>query len=317
MRCILIVNGLDHAFLREFGCDCKRCSKSRKAANTSISLVVLDDNYPILHILFDVGMHVVDSLCDIPYFKDPKHARLDWLVFTHWHPDHVLDINRLCETWKRNLNRSNKPWEPIKTWCRSGTAKWIEINHSYEWNEFLRPYFSNEFKPLGTLLDPIPIEFSDLEVIPVTVSHYSADIKPRNPKEYLPCSASFIIKHKNKKAVLLWDIDNRNDWIANPLTNEQTKAVNLLSKADYLFIECNTWKVEGTGHATFLTAKEYIKALRPKQTFLVHLSGHEDRSGPGYGWDDKTWEEEAKKVLKAEKTNIAIQVPKIGEEYEI
>jgi len=50
-----------------------------------------------------------------------------------------------------------------------------------------------------------------------------------------------------------------------------------MSNADYLFIECNTWRVEGVGHTTFLKAKEYIKALRPKQTFLVHLSGHEDR----------------------------------------
>ena len=147
-----------------------QCSKPRKVANTSISLVVLDEDYPIFHILFDVGMHVVDSLCDIPYFKDPEHVRLDWLVFTHWHPDHV----------------------PIKTWCRRGTAEWLQINHPYEWNKFLKPHISSEFKPPGTLLDPINIEFPDIEVILIAVSHYSADIDPINPKKYLPCSASFI-----------------------------------------------------------------------------------------------------------------------------
>ena len=318
MRCILKVNGLEHAFLREFGCNCKRCSKPRKVANTSISLVAFDEDedYPIFHILFDVGMHVVDSLCDIPYFKDPEHVRLDWLVFTHWHPDHVLGINRLCETWKRYLDRNNKPWEPIKTWCRSGTAEWLQMNHPYEWNKFLKPYISNEFKPPGSLLNPINIEFSDVEIVPVAVSHYSADIKPRNPQEYLPCSASFIIKRKNKKAVLLWDIDNRNDWIVKP-KDKQNEAVDLMSNADYLFIECNTWQVEGVGHTTFLKAKEYIKALRPKQTFLVHLSGHEDRPGPGYDWDDKTWGDEAERVLRGERAYIPVRVPEIGDVYEI
>ncbi len=129
----------------------------------------------------------------------------------------------MCETWKRYLDRNNKPWEPIKTWCRSGTAEWLQINHPYEWNKFLKPYISNEFKPPGSLLNPINIEFSNVEVVPVAVS------------------------------------------------------VDLMSNADYLFIECNTWRVEGVGHTTFLKAEEYIKALKPKQTFLVHLSGHEDR----------------------------------------
>ncbi len=180
----------------------------------------------------------------------------------------------------------------------------------------LYPLTSSEFKPPGTLLDPINIEFPDIEVIPIAVSHYSADIDPINPKKYLPCSASFIIKHKNKKAVLLWDIDNRNDWIVKP-KDEQKEAVDLMSNADYLFIECNTWQVEGVGHITFLKAKEYIKALRPKQTFLVHLSGHEDRPGPSYDWDDKTWGDEAERVLRRGRAYIPVRVPEIGDEYEI
>ena len=90
-----------------------------------------------------------------------------------------------------------------------------------------------------------------------------------------------------------------------------------MSNADYLFIECNTWQVEGVGHTTFLKAKEYIKALRPKQTFLVHLSGHEDRPGPGYDWDDKTWGDEAERVFRGERLYIPVRVPEIEDEYEI
>lgn len=44
MKHFIIVNGSDHAFLREFGCPCKRCVRQRTVANTSVSLVSLNDS---------------------------------------------------------------------------------------------------------------------------------------------------------------------------------------------------------------------------------------------------------------------------------
>ena len=39
MKFELVVNGLDNAFIKEFGCDCERCTRQARAANTSISLL--------------------------------------------------------------------------------------------------------------------------------------------------------------------------------------------------------------------------------------------------------------------------------------
>jgi len=47
----------------------------------------------------------------------------------------------------------------------------------------------------------------DQRIIPITVSHCTADIDPADFKKSSYCSASFVIEIKNKKVVLLWDID--------------------------------------------------------------------------------------------------------------
>lgn len=323
MKHFIIVNGLDHAFLREFGCPCKRYVRQRSVANTSVSLVSLNDSGDQIlhHILFDTGMGVVDKLVDSPYLSG-NNAHLDWLIVSHWHPDHLLDLNRLCETWRRTLKRWGKEWKPIPTWCRSGTAEWLKRNHTFEWNSFLKPQLSNETSPPGATLTPIQLDIAGLTVTPITVSHHTADINPANPKEQLPFCASFVIETDSTKTVLLWDIDNRNNWIENPNTNEQKKTVNLLSEADYLFIDCNTWSVEevngkNTGHISFSTARRYIMALHPKrQTLLVHLSVHEDGEyQPGWGWLDWKWEQEAQRVWQAESLPGIVRVPTSGEEF--
>ena len=209
MENLLILNGLDHAFLREFGCSCGRCVKRRRAANTSVSLITLDNDKILHHVLFDIGMGVVDSLVDSPYLTGDE-VRLDWLVISHWHPDHVLDLNRLCETWRRTLRRRGQQWKRIPIWCRRGTAEWLKRNLAYEWT-LLEPHLPEEVIPPGidpgVKLDPIKLSIDGLGITPVTVSHCTADMHPET-RELLYCCASFIIETNDKKAVLLWDIDN-------------------------------------------------------------------------------------------------------------
>jgi len=323
MKNLLILNGLDHAFLREFGCSCNRCAKQRRLANTSVSLISLDDNGRVLrHVLFDIGMGVVNSLVDSPYLSGDK-ARLDWLIISHWHPDHVLDLNRLCETWRRTFKRRGEQWKRIPTWCRSGTAEWLKRNQAYEWT-LLEPHLSGEVIPPG--IDPgvklgtIEIGIDGLRITPITVSHCTADMHPET-RQLLYCCASFVIKIKDKKAVLLWDVDNKNDWIEKPTNVQQEETVELLSNADYLFVDCNTWNAEivngrNTGHIAFSTVKRYVKALNPKLTLLVHLSGHEDGEGnPGWGWLDRDWEKAAQKAWKDLDLPGEVHVPRIGEEF--
>lgn len=132
-------NGLDHAFLSEFGCTCGRCTSAVRRANTSVSLLELSEGNQDVkqHILFDVGMGVTDSLVTSPL---PSSAtRLDGMVVSHWHPDHAIEMNRLCESWLRSRQRRQEEPGKVRIWCRQGTANWLERLYPYEWNHLLAP----------------------------------------------------------------------------------------------------------------------------------------------------------------------------------
>ncbi|MBN2255683.1 MAG: MBL fold metallo-hydrolase [Deltaproteobacteria bacterium] len=318
----ITVNGLGHAFLREFGCPCNRCTLKEHAANTSVSIFRRDNDGAGIewHALIDAGLGVVTSLCN--YFR-PEDARLDWLLFTHWHPDHSLELNRLCETTRRSARYRSEPYVRIPTWCREGTSQWLKKTYSYEWHRCLDPRIFHETAPPGTILESVPLDLPDMTVTPVSVSHYSADIDPVTFKDTLYSSASFVVETDRKKAVLLWDIDNHNEWIVSPETDEQNRAVSFLSNADYLFIDCFTWAVEevrgyNTGHISFSTVQRYAKALSPRETMLMHISGHEEGEGnDGWGWSDEQWEREAQNIWKSKSLPGTVRVPSIGETLQL
>jgi len=320
MRYSIVINGIGHAFLREFGCSCDRCTQREHVANTSVSIIAADNKTRevVWHALVDVGLGVVTSLCNL---VKPENARLDWLLFTHWHPDHSLELNRLCETLRRTARLRSQPYSPISTWCRNGTAQWLKKTYSYEWRRCLDPYRDEGCEPPGQVLDPIQTGTAGLKITPISVSHCTADIDPVNLKDRFFSSASFVVETDQKKAILLWDIDNTNDWIVNPASEEQEKTVALLSEADYVFIDCFNWTVEqirgyNTGHISFSTVRQYMKALQPRETLLMHISGHEEGLGnPGWGWLDRRWEREAQKIWQEESIPGVVRVPRIGEEF--
>lgn len=314
----IIVNGFGNAFLQEFGCPCPRCALRQPVANVSVSIVGRNGGGRIgWHGLVDVGSGVVNSLCNN---FSAEEARLDWLLFTHWHPDHALELNRLGETVRRTARRRGEIFSRIPAWCRTGTGKWLAMNYSYEWHRCLDGRPSQESEPPGTILEPVPLDVDGLVITPVSVSHSGADFSPENFKETHYSSACFVIETETKKAVLLWDLDNKNDWILNPRTGGQEKAVQLLAGADYLFLDCFSWTVEevaglNTGHLSFATARNCARVLKPAETLLVHMGGHEEGEGnPGWGWTDGQWGEEARKLWAADGLTGSVRVPVIGEE---
>lgn len=315
----IIVNGFGNAFLQEFGCPCARCAANEPMANVSVSIVRRDGNGRIgWHALVDVGLGVVNSLRKSFSADD---ARVDWLLFTHWHPDHSLELNRLGETMRRTARRRGEKFSRIPAWCRAGTGKWLSRNYSYEWYRCLDGRPSQESEPPGTLLSPIELGVDGIAITPLSVSHAGADFSHENFKETQYNSACYIIQAGAKKAVLLWDIDNKNDWILTPRNKEQEKAVELLSGADYLFMDCFSWTVEevlgiNTGHLSFATARKYAQVLQPAETLIVHMGGHEEaEGGPGWGWTDRQWTEETQKLWEAEGLPGSVRAPCIGEEF--
>ncbi|HSD94537.1 MAG TPA: hypothetical protein VLA94_03845, partial [Syntrophales bacterium] len=191
MNYSLVVNGTGNAFLQEFGCPCPRCALREPVANMSVSIICREEGRIAWHALVDVGLGVVNSLLNT---FSPDEARLDWLLFTHWHPDHSLEVNRLGETMRRTARRRGMKFARIPTWCRGGTGKWLSRNYSYEWYRCLEGQPSDESEPPGTLLSPIALGADAIEITPLSVSHSGADINPESFKETRYNSACFIIR---------------------------------------------------------------------------------------------------------------------------
>ncbi|MCA9998663.1 MAG: MBL fold metallo-hydrolase, partial [Anaerolineales bacterium] len=141
MKFLLRVNGMDAPLMRQLGCTCGRCQDKRRQANVSVSLYGLDEKgETAVHILFDIGGGVADSLYETPYLAGPQ-ARLDWLCLTHWHPDHTLEMNRLLSAHRSVKRReTGHPSGRIPLWCRRATALWLQKEHSFDWQHLLQPH---------------------------------------------------------------------------------------------------------------------------------------------------------------------------------
>lgn len=322
MKFFLIVNGMDAPMLQQFGCPCDRCADGRRQANVSVSLIGLDDaGETAVHVLFDVGAGVVNSLNQHPYLQKEK-ARLDWLCLTHWHPDHVLDINRLLNS-RRLVTRRRTGQEPplVPLWCRQGTALWLQREHSYEWNNFIVQHVPKEQEPIGSMLAPVPIDPTwDVTITPITTSHHTADMHPDNREQTVYACAGFVVETAVAKAALLWDLDSGNDWLVAPQTEKEKTAVAKLQHADYLFIDTSFWhaKPRRTTHPSFENVRPIARNLQPRQTMLMHLSGHPDEPGNGaWGWTNGRWQAEAQRVWQKEGLPGIVRVPDIGDEFKL
>ncbi|MBE2225176.1 MAG: MBL fold metallo-hydrolase, partial [Anaerolineae bacterium] len=272
----LIINGLEAPLMKQFGCDCDRCLHPQRQANTSISLVSSNGRSETTqHILFDIGLGVVDSLVEVPYFQN-KQARLDWILLTHWHPDHTKELNRLCVSYRLNRKWQGRPMpDKIPLWCRQGSANWMQIEHAFEWQTHLAPHVSEERERPGTVLPVLDLGLDGIKITPVTVSHFGADVNPLDRSEVFYACAAFVVETETTKAVLLWDIDNQNQWLWKPEGEREETAVSLLSNADYLFIDTCFWhtREKPTTHPGFGQVCHIAASLQPRQTLLMHLSG--------------------------------------------
>jgi hypothetical protein len=320
-RYSLMVNGLDNAFPREFGCSCERCRRPERAANTSMSLLgtSADGDMTHFHALIDCGQGTSDSLAANPLLRGER-ARLDWLLFTHWHADHSAEIGRIGATWARTCARRGRPFERIPAWCRENAAAWLAYGQPLAWPFFAQPRVAPGFDDAGVVLAEVPVEQPGLRITPITLHHSSADIACDASRARRPSCAGFVVQTSTRKAVLFWDMDSTNTWITEPRTPAHAKALALARDADLLCVDCNTWRYSGSpersaSHASFHVQMEFARALTPRQTWLMHLSGHEDQPGDGYGWIDAEWRDHAKAAWAANSLPGEVDVPAIGSRW--
>ncbi|NJM40390.1 MAG: MBL fold metallo-hydrolase [Anaerolineae bacterium] len=309
---------MDNAFPREFGCNCPRCLRPERAANTSVSLIGTDGDRTAFHALIDCGHGISDSLAANPLLHGDQ-ARLDWIVLTHWHSDHSIELGRIGAGWIRTCARRGQPFARIPVWCREGSAQWLAHEQPNPWRTFADPVVAPGFDGAGVVLDPVPIQALDLYVTPITLHHSSADVAPDDLSRRQPSCAGLVIQTPERKAVLFWDMDNTNTWMTEPQTEAHRAALVLAQQADVLCVDCNTWRFAGTAtgkpasHASFHTQLQFVRALAPRETLLMHLSGHEDERGDGFGWLDSEWHRRAQEAWQAQSMPGSVRVPHIGE----
>lgn len=322
MKHLLHINGLDGPLLRQFGCECGRCLGPDRQANTSASLLSLDDaGHTAHHLLFDAGHGVVDSLNDSPYLQGPA-ARLDGIALTHWHPDHVAELNRLCVAEHHNRRRRGRRAGRVPLYARAGTVAWLAREQSHVLRTYLEPRLPAESEPPGTLLPPLPLDLPGVRVTPVSIGHYTADIaagESSGGDQTVFSTAAYVIATERAKAVLLWDIDSENEWLAAP-DEARATALDLLAGADFLLIDTTFWHRprHRVTHPSFENVLRYARMLKPRRTLLMHLSGHPDGPGnPGYGWTNAEWTAAASRIWAASDLTGTVMAPSVGMAFEL
>ncbi|MFK7804792.1 MAG: MBL fold metallo-hydrolase [Anaerolineae bacterium] len=323
MKHILYFNGTGPAINEMFGCPCNRCNSMSRLANVSVSLISHDGAGQTLHhALFDVGDGIATSLAQSPWLKH-TNGRLDQIFLSHWHRDHTLHLNRVAvANFLRGARLNIHPKNPVPLWCRTGTAAWLADLYDFEIMNYLTVNESHEQELPGTLLQPIEFDgIPDVKVTPFALSHFSADFG-LDREAYVSSCSGFVIQGPNKKIVLFWDADTTNEkWVTAPDSVEQQKAVNLLSDADALVIDTTTWLASYDReyqHLSFPRTMTIAKALRPKQTLPVHISGHPDGLGNGaWGWTDEDWQENGSVAWQNNNVPGNYVVPSIGTTIEL
>ena len=246
-------------------------------AHTSASILIPGERGNVKsHILIDVGAGVVDSLVSS---KLNALENINAILISHWHPDHVLGLNQLCESLKRSVDRMGTKFVKMPVYCTLETYKRLRDKGG----------FSYEFDHRLCFHEILPgVSFKISSTPPGVVT--ALEVAHGKVKG----SVIYIVQIGQRKAVFGWDIDVPD--AQRPSDGKENIEVikdhlHILKGAHLLLMAANTWEVTGTGHTSYIRAREYINKIAAERVYLVHLSGHEDGPGhDGYGWTDSEWQ---------------------------
>ena len=137
MQLVVRVNGHHHAFMSEFGRDSARDRYTRadlhRSANTSCSVFLREERTGAtrLHLLFDVGLGVVNSLLAAGHGREPDE--LTGVFITHPHLDHHAELDRLANSLQRaHRLRGDDTWR-LAVYCTSLCAERIVGERGVFW----------------------------------------------------------------------------------------------------------------------------------------------------------------------------------------
>jgi len=210
----------------EIGCTCNVCkSKDKRDIRLRSSILI---NVNKRNILIDCGPDFRQQMLPLEF------ERLDGLLLTHEHYDHVAGI------------------DDLRSFCRFGD---IEIYLEKYVADALRsriPYCFGEFKYPGVPslnlneIDNTPFNIEGIKITPIRLLHYK-----------LP-----IFGYRIGNMAYLTDIKWMPEEEFAKLTGLDTLIIDALRMEQHI------------SHLSLDEALEYIKRIAPKKAYLIHMSHH-------------------------------------------
>lgn len=278
---VVRVNGHHHAFQSELGRDTARDRVLRadpfRAANTSCSVLLRDaeSGQIALHLLFDVGLGVVNRLLEWAARGGPQ--RVDAVFLTHPHLDHYAELDRLANSLQRARRlQGDEPWR-LPVYCTAPcAAQAFGERGAFAWLAVSGRHGRITHRPV---MPCQPVRFS-VEGEVVTVTPVSVYHGPTAPEAVI-----YVVEGAGRKVIFAWDVLRVVEEPAEPSEAERAAHVTALPLAqaglvrgvDLLFLDANTWLPHpSTGHLSIVEGLALARAWRPRRLYWTHYGGHED-----------------------------------------
>ena len=281
---VVRVNGHQAAFMSYYGRDSSRDRYLRadacRSGNTSCSVLLRDreSGATLLHLLFDVGLGVVNSL----EAARPRTgaADLDALFLTHPHLDHHAELDRLANGLRgAHEQRGERDWR-LPLYCTAPCAeRVIGRGGAFPW--LAAPDGPVVHRPVthcqavSFALDSAPV----LTVTPVSVYHGPT----------APGAVIYVVESFGKKVIFAWDMLRLIEAPEQPLEAERQMSVTalpaeragLVRDADVLFLDSTTWHPRPSqGHVSIVEGLALARTWRARRLYWIHYSGSEKQEPP-------------------------------------
>ena len=323
------MNGVAAGFLREYGChSCPQCSSSKPQAHISASLLVKDTwqqdkRKVVYHALFDCGLGAIDSLID---FGAPP---VNDVFVSHAHPYHALGLDRLV--WGHF--RHGGPL-PLPIHCTTGTLDGGPRRVYPRFFSDKDPSKRDDRIPPKRKLFHVPVTPGKAEAISDAGIHLRVTPVSVYQGGTAGDAVIWVLEFGNtttyRKLVLGWEFLH----FVPPLTGEDpcrhcledspppdhersaegfdARFKGLFDNVDELFFDGNT-RIPGmdvgedTKHMSIQTGLRFlIPKVKPKRTWIVHYSGHEDPGGPMSDEELQHWLDHEKRKYGMNEAEIGV-----------
>lgn len=207
-------------------CKCAICtSKDPRDTRTRTSILVETEK---TRIVIDTG----------PDFRQhclrEKLNRLDAVLFTHEHKDHIAGLDEV-----RAFNFINKMVMPV--YATAQVYKALQREFAYIFSDEKYPGIP-QIKVMEFANDHFPI--GDMEIIPINVKHYRMDVKAFRINDFAYVTDANLIDDNERKK----------------LQNLDVLVLNALRREPHI------------SHFTFEEAIQVVKELAPKKAYFTHIS---------------------------------------------